>query len=75
MKKKIVSVAIAFFLVVGLGNVVLAHSTEGDWSFENMLPHMKQMHPEMGEQDLEQMYQNCHGSDSGNEKESMNNQL
>jgi len=68
--------ALAFVLVIGLGNVVLAHNgSENDWSFDEYLPQMKQMHPEMNEQDLEQMYQDCHGSGSGNETVPTNNKL
>lgn len=68
MKKKIVSIAITSILVLGLGNVVFAHGggSENDWSFE-------EMHPEMNEQQIEQLYQDCHVS--GNEKVPMNNQI
>ena len=64
MKKKIVSIAIASIFTLGLGNVVLAHggSSDNSWSFEEMLPHMKDMHSEMNEQQMEQKYQDCHGS-------------
>lgn len=71
MKKKIVFIAITSILVLGLGNVVFAHGggSANGWSFEEMLPHMKEMHPEMNEQQMEQMYQDCHGSvNENNEK-------
>ncbi|HLR69034.1 MAG TPA: hypothetical protein VK105_18280 [Virgibacillus sp.] len=76
MRKKIVSIALAFVLVIGLGNVVLAHNgSENHWSYDEILPHMKQMHPEMNERDLEKMYKDCHGSGSSNETVAMNNKL
>lgn len=64
MEKKIVSIAITIILVVGLGNVVFAHGVGPDnkWSFDEMLPHMKQMHPDMNEQQIKKMYKDCHGS-------------
>ena len=38
-----------------------------------MLPFMKVMHPNMDEQQMEQMYQDCHGS--SDEKVPVNNQI
>lgn len=44
-----------------------------DDSYENMKPHMKRMHPEMSDQTIEQMYNDCHGS-SNYRNSSFNNQ-
>lgn len=75
MKKNIVSIALALFLVAGIGNVVYAHNgSVNDWSFDEILSYMKQMH-EMNEQDLGQMYQNCHGFGCDNETVPANNKL
>lgn len=75
MKKKILSIAITSILILGLGNVVFAHGggSDNDWSFQELLPHMKEMHPEMNEQQMEQMYQSCHGA--ANKKVPVNNQI
>ncbi|MFA1822187.1 hypothetical protein ACDX78_18725 [Virgibacillus oceani] len=62
MKKKLISFGIVVVLVLGIGNAVYASGAENVWSFEEMLPFMKEMHPEMNEQQMEQMYQDCHGS-------------
>jgi len=77
MKKKIVSIAITSILVLGLGNVVFAHGgSENGWSFQEMLPHMKEVHPEMNEQQMKQMYQDCHGTvDESNGKVPMSNKF
>ncbi|MFD1040233.1 hypothetical protein ACFQ3N_17815 [Virgibacillus byunsanensis] len=76
MKKKMVTLSLAAVMVLGLGNVVFAHSGPSDngWSFEEMIPFMKEMHPEMEQQEMEQMYQDCHGSNN-NGSPVMNNQL
>lgn len=72
MKKRLISLVLIVAFVLGIGNVVYANSETDGWSFEEMLPFMKQMHPEMNEKEMEQMYQNCHGS---SDKVPMNNQL
>lgn len=62
MKKKLISLGLVAVLVLGIGNAVYAsNGSENGWSFEGMLPFMKEMHPDMDEQQMEQMYQNCHG--------------
>ncbi|TRM12135.1 hypothetical protein FH966_10810 [Lentibacillus cibarius] len=72
MKKRLVTIALAIFFVAGIGNVVFAHGdTQGfnpgndghnRWSFEEMVPFMKDMHPDMSEAQMEEMYQYCHGT-------------
>lgn len=63
MKKKLLSVGIVFVLALGIGNAVFAHGgSDGGWSFQEMIPFMKEMHPDMDEKQLKQMYQDCHGS-------------
>lgn len=72
MKKRLISLGLVVAFVLGIGNVVYANSETEGWGFEEMLPFMKQMHPEMNEQEMEQMYQNCHGS---SDEVPMNKQL
>ncbi|MGO4886541.1 hypothetical protein ACJ2A9_02180 [Anaerobacillus sp. MEB173] len=62
-KKRIIAL-LATGLILGIGTSAIASSdTEvfDDFSFEKMLPFMKQMHPDMDEGQLEEMYENCHG--------------
>lgn len=40
-----------------------AFALENDWSFGQMLPRMKQMHPEFTDKQLEKMFQSCHAED------------
>ncbi|WMT39577.1 hypothetical protein RE628_19520 [Paenibacillus sp. D2_2] len=59
--------------VIGLGVVVLtlgigtaayaAGNGQGVWSsFQDMLPHMREVHPDLSDRQLEDMYQSCHGN-------------
>ncbi|SEA40448.1 hypothetical protein SAMN05421743_104232 [Thalassobacillus cyri] len=75
MKRKLLAGITAIALVLGLGNVVLAHGDgpgqgpgQGFWqgSFEEMLPFMKEMHPDFNDSQLEEMYQDCHGQNGPN---------
>lgn len=64
MRKKIIAVVTTVSLVLGIGTVTLANS-ENDvfekFNFQEMLPFMQKMHPEMNEEQLEAMYNRCHG--------------
>ncbi|MFD2760401.1 hypothetical protein [Lentibacillus juripiscarius] len=67
MKKKLLIIALTSFLVLGIGNIVMAKSTPDNGgqpglSFEEMVPFMQNMHPNINEQQMEKMYQDCHGS-------------
>lgn len=63
MKKKLLSIGTVIVLAFGIGNAVYAHSGSGSgWNFQEMLPFMKEMHPDMGELEMKEMYQKCHGS-------------
>lgn len=74
MKKKLTSLGIVIVLVLGIGNAVYAQSGSDDgWSFREMLSIMKEMHPDMDEQQMKQMYQKCHGS--SDEMVPMNNKI
>ncbi|WP_052343826.1 hypothetical protein [Bacillus massiliigorillae] len=42
-------------------------------NYEDMKPHMKRMHPEMSDEAINQMYNDCHGS-SKNRHMNYNNQ-
>lgn len=50
-------------LILGAGTAVFAAGTsnsEGDFSFENMLPFMEKMHPDSSKEELKEMYDSCH---------------
>lgn len=58
MKKSVVAVTVlAAVLVMGTA----AYAAVDDTGFRQMLPWMKQMHPSMNDNELEEMYNNCHG--------------
>ncbi|OIJ15649.1 hypothetical protein BKP35_01245 [Anaerobacillus arseniciselenatis] len=62
MKKKLIVAITTTALVLGLGTVTLANSdSEVFGNFKDMLPFMQQMHPDLNEDQLEQMYIACHG--------------
>lgn len=61
MKNKFLAGIGVAVLTLGLGTAVYADAN--NWSFRDMLPFMKQMHPEASEQQLYNMYESCHGKD------------
>lgn len=66
MKKKLIAVITATALVLGIGSVAMANS-DGDgfenFNFKDMLPFMQEMHPNIDEEQLEEMYELHHGED------------
>ncbi|KGX90607.1 hypothetical protein [Pontibacillus marinus] len=71
MKKRIASLFTAV-LVVGIATSAFAHGSENEgntadfnflhpFNFEEMLPIMKDMHPNFEDEDFEQMFRDCHG--------------
>lgn len=64
MKKKLIVVITAMALVLGIGTVALANSDSEvfeNFNFQEMLPFMQEMHPDFDEEQLEEMYESCHG--------------
>lgn len=63
MKKWMLGLVVAgLVMVAGIGGVLADEVTDGKaWSFEQMLPFMKKMHPDMNDETLKQMYDTCHG--------------
>lgn len=62
--KKVWIVLAAVAMVFALGTAVYA-ATDKDSGFNQMLPQMKQMHPDVSEQQLQEMYNNCSSNGSG----------
>ncbi|WP_374016222.1 FAD/FMN-containing dehydrogenase [Paenibacillus thiaminolyticus] len=63
MKKRLVWVGATAIALI-FGTAVYASGSGSDGSgYDQMLPHMKQMHPDMTDTQLEQMVQHCHGAD------------
>jgi hypothetical protein len=62
MKKKIITAITATALVLGLGTAAIA-STDvvENFNFQDMLPFMQKMHPDMDKEQLEEMFNRCHG--------------
>ncbi|MNO30703.1 hypothetical protein D3C76_206480 [compost metagenome] len=64
MKKKVLVGLGVVVLTLGIGTAAFA-AGDGpiqNWSFEDMLPHMKQVHPDFTDQQLKDMYQSCHNN-------------
>ena len=53
----------ALVLVMGIGTAGAYAATNNDYNdngfFEKMLPYAKQMHPNLSEEQIKQMYDNC----------------
>ncbi|WP_054957873.1 hypothetical protein [Paenibacillus dakarensis] len=60
MKNKWLAAIGVAVLTFGIGTAVYADVN--DVTFQEMLPFMKQMHPGATDQQLNEMYQNCHGN-------------
>ncbi len=54
------------WMMAGIVGTLLLVGVTGAWAatatpdFERMLPHMKDMHPEMGDAELKAMFEACH---------------
>lgn len=59
MIKRVSAVIGVVILTLGIGTAVYAAEV-GPSTFKEMLPLMKEHHPNMNDSDLEQMYNNCH---------------
>ncbi|MFS0780439.1 FAD/FMN-containing dehydrogenase [Bacillus sp. 1P06AnD] len=79
MKKKWLAGLFGMALVAGIGTAVLADSEAADANtntenerngqnstYSDMAPHMKRMHPEMTDESIQRMYEDCHGRSSAN---------
>lgn len=69
MKKLFIGL-ITLVLILGIGTSVYAANTDnGTGFFEQMLPFAKQMHPDLTDQQIQNMYDACHKA----RKQMMNN--
>lgn len=63
--KKVIAVLLIAAGLLGVGGLAFAQGENGSgpWNlnFEQMLPFMKQMHPQWSEDQLKDMYNSCHG--------------
>jgi hypothetical protein len=78
MKKLAVAILSAAF-ILGAGTAVFAAgNSNGDFSFDKMLPFMQKMHPNVSKEDLKDMYKACHkngGMMGDTDKDQMNNMM
>jgi hypothetical protein len=61
MNSKFIAIIGAAVLTLGIGTAVYAAEVAPS-TFKDMTPFMKEMHPNLSDSDLEQMYNNCHGN-------------
>ncbi|MGG3305802.1 CUE domain-containing protein [Paenibacillus lautus] len=61
MNSKFIAIVGAAALTLGIGTAVYAAEVAPS-TFKDMIPFMKEMHPNLSDSDLEQMYNNCHGN-------------
>ena len=59
MKSKVIAIVAVTVLTLGIGTAAYAAEV-GPSSFRDMLPFMKEMHPNLNDSQLEQMYNSCH---------------
>ncbi|GGH21689.1 hypothetical protein [Paenibacillus segetis] len=64
MKKKLIVSLSVIALTMSIGTAVIAAgNNEGNYNnYEDMLPHMQQVHPDLNEKQLNDMYNNCHNN-------------
>ncbi|WP_313640395.1 hypothetical protein MHH52_19130 [Paenibacillus sp. FSL K6-0276] len=62
MKRGVFAVICVIILSFGIGTAVYAAEVFPS-TFKEMLPFMKERHPNMGDSELEQMYKSCHQED------------
>ncbi|WP_152394254.1 hypothetical protein [Paenibacillus guangzhouensis] len=76
MKTKLIAIVGASVLALGIGTAAYAAEV-GPGNFREMLPFMKEMHPNYNDTELEQMYNNCHqsGGNSNNQGKMKNNSM
>ncbi|MBS4026573.1 MAG: hypothetical protein KGZ96_13030 [Clostridia bacterium] len=65
--KKIVIGLLILLLVLGIGSMAFAQENGsgfgyGKFNFGQMLPFMQQIHPDWSVEDLQEMYNACHGT-------------
>lgn len=64
MKKKLIGLLLVVF-ILGAATMAFAQVDENgqlSFSFEEMLPFMQKMHPDWSQEELQQMFESCHGA-------------
>lgn len=72
-KKLVVGILTGAILLGSAGTYAFAQTNEdgnggGKFNFGQLLPHMKEVHPDLSTKELKQMYNSCHGEDGNSEK-------
>ncbi|WP_028986188.1 hypothetical protein [Thermicanus aegyptius] len=74
--KKTLAIALIVVGLLGIGTVAFAQGNNptAPWNlnFDQMLPFMKQMHPNWSTDQLNEMYNDCHGPNGFMQKGSVN---
>lgn len=61
MKRKLLLTVLTLVFILSIGTFAYAQG-EGNFNFGQMLPYMKQMHPDLSTDQLQDMYNACHGT-------------
>lgn len=75
MKKWFLGFGLAALLLAGVMGTALAASDNGNWTFEDMLPFMKSMHPDLTDEQLQTMFNACHGNNGAGGMMNGNNDI
>lgn len=67
-KKLVIGILTGAILLGGAGTYAFAQTNEdgngeGKFNFGQMKPQMEEVHPELSNQELKEMYNSCHGED------------
>ncbi|WP_079709634.1 hypothetical protein [Paraliobacillus ryukyuensis] len=66
MKKLVMSVIVGVVIIGGAGTYVYANANESGnvpFKFDQMRPHIDQIHPNLSTQEQKEMFNYCHGKD------------
>lgn len=73
--KKFIAGIISASLILGSGTAIMAagnDSTDGLFNFGQMKPQMEEMHPDLTNQELKEMYESCHGTNGAKPSKNFN---
>lgn len=73
MKSKVLTLTIAAVLTVGIGVAAAYAADAGSDTYREMHPYMLEMHHNMNEAELQEMYESCHQDEGYSNMQQMMN--